>query len=100
MAHMEKAAGQGHAYAMFYMGIIRRVRKEDEQAVQWYTKGAEAGLPKASSTSQLLSMRGGAWRRPTTRRRRAGTGARPTRVTGERRKTLVACTLPAAAGGH
>ena len=44
---MEKAAGQGHAYAMFELGQIHRVRKEDEQAVAWFTKGAEAGLPKA-----------------------------------------------------
>ena len=47
MAFLEKAAGQGHAYAMFLMGSIHDVRKEYEQAVGWMTKGAEAGLPKA-----------------------------------------------------
>jgi len=44
-ALLEKAAGQGHAYAMKALGHIHRVREEDEQAVQWFTKGAEAGLP-------------------------------------------------------
>jgi len=43
----EKAAGQGHAYAMHTLGFIHRVRKEYEQAKAWFTKGAEAGLPKA-----------------------------------------------------
>jgi TPR repeat protein len=47
MALMEKAAGQGHAYAMLALGRIHRVRKEPQQAVGWYTKGAEAGLPNA-----------------------------------------------------
>ena len=42
---MEKAAGQGHAYAMQYQGNMYCVRKEYEQAVKWFTKGAEAGLP-------------------------------------------------------
>jgi TPR repeat protein len=44
---MEKAAGQGHAYAMETLGSIHIVRKGYEQAMQWYTKGAEAGLPGA-----------------------------------------------------
>ena len=44
---MEKAAGQGHAYAMYVLGCIHRERKEYEQAVAWFTKGAEAGLPRA-----------------------------------------------------
>ena len=47
MALLEKAAGQGHAYAMDVLGSIYHVRKEHEQAVEWYTKGAEAGLPRA-----------------------------------------------------
>jgi TPR repeat protein len=47
MALLEKAAGQGHAYAMYQLGCIHRVREELEQCVAWLTKGAEAGLPKA-----------------------------------------------------
>jgi len=47
MALLEKAAGQGHAYAMSALGGIHHVRMEYAQAVQWWTKGAEAGLPKA-----------------------------------------------------
>jgi len=44
---MEKAAGQGHAYAMIQLGGIHRVRKEYEQTVKWFTMGAMAGLPMA-----------------------------------------------------
>ena len=44
---MEKAAGQGHAYAMKTLGSIHRARKEYEQAVAWVTKAAEAGVPRA-----------------------------------------------------
>jgi len=47
MALLEKAAGQGHAYAMSALGGIHRVREEYEQAVEWYTKGSEAGFPNA-----------------------------------------------------
>jgi len=47
MALLEKAAGQGHAYAMHTMGEILDVRKEHEQALKWFTKAAEAGLPRA-----------------------------------------------------
>ena len=47
MVLMEKAAGQGHAYAMNTLASIHHVRKEYEQAVAWDTKGAEAGLPTA-----------------------------------------------------
>ena len=47
MALLEKAAGQGHAYAMNVLGGIHRVRNEHEQAVAWYSKGAEAGSPDA-----------------------------------------------------
>jgi TPR repeat protein len=47
MGLLEKAAGQGHAYAMYALGGIHDVRKEHEQAVAWFTKAAEAGLPEA-----------------------------------------------------
>jgi hypothetical protein len=47
MVLLEKAAGQGHAYAMHALGSIYHERKEYEQAVKWTTEGADAGLPKA-----------------------------------------------------
>jgi TPR repeat protein len=47
VALLEKAAGQGHVYAMYVLGEIYEVRKEHGQAVAWLTKGAEAGLPQA-----------------------------------------------------
>jgi TPR repeat protein len=47
MALLEKAAGQGHAHAMFVLGGIHYLWKEHEQAVAWQTKAAEAGLPDA-----------------------------------------------------
>jgi len=47
MALMEKAAGQGHAYAMSELACVHKIRNEHERAVEWYTKGAEAGLPVA-----------------------------------------------------
>jgi TPR repeat protein len=47
MALLKKAAGQGHAYAMSMLGSIHHVRNEHEQAVGWFTQGAEAGLPNA-----------------------------------------------------
>jgi len=47
VAILEKAAGQGHAYAMTRLGGIHKDGKEHERAVEWYTKGAEAGLPMA-----------------------------------------------------
>ena len=47
MALLEKSAGQGHAYAMYTLECIHRVRKEDEKSLKWVTKGAEAGLPVA-----------------------------------------------------
>jgi TPR repeat protein len=34
---------------MHSMGSIHGVREEHAQAVEWYTQGAEAGLPAASS---------------------------------------------------
>ena len=47
MALLEKAAGQGHVYAMFSLGQTHSDRKEHEHAVKWFTKAAEAGLPQA-----------------------------------------------------
>jgi len=47
MALLEQAAGQGHAYAMNALGSIHRQRNQYAQALEWFTKGAEAGLPKA-----------------------------------------------------
>jgi len=44
---LEKAAGQGHAYAMDSLGSVHDAWKEHEKAAEWYTKGAEAGLPRA-----------------------------------------------------
>ena len=44
---LEKAAGQGHAYAMQAMGDIHRARNEHDQVVEWLTKGANSGLPRA-----------------------------------------------------
>ena len=44
---LEKAAGQGHVWAMHWLGYIHEKSKEYEQAVHWFTKGAEAGLPNA-----------------------------------------------------
>jgi TPR repeat protein len=47
LALLEKAAGQGHAHAMLALGDIHGSWKEHERAVEWYTKGAEAGVPQA-----------------------------------------------------
>ena len=47
VALLEKAAGQGHAYAMDRLGIIHLESEEYERAVEWFTKGAKAGLPNA-----------------------------------------------------
>jgi TPR repeat protein len=47
-AFLEQAAEQGHAYAMNTSAHVHDARNEHEQAVGWYTKGAEAGLPKAT----------------------------------------------------
>jgi len=55
MALLEKAAGQGHVYAMGKLAGIHFVRKECEQAVKWNIKGAEAGLPAGAYTRSLLS---------------------------------------------
>jgi len=58
LALLEKAAGQGHAYAMFTLGGIHHARKEHEQAVEWLTKGAEAGLPKSMFNFGLMLDKG------------------------------------------
>ena len=47
MALLEKAAGQGHAYAMVTLGGIHCTREEHGQVMQWTTQAAETGLPKA-----------------------------------------------------
>ena len=47
MALLEKAAGQGHAYAMDSLACIHYVRQEHDEAIEWARKGAETGLPKA-----------------------------------------------------
>ena len=46
-ALLEKAAGQGHAYAMIVLRDVHYNRKEYEQAMKWATKSAEAGVPRA-----------------------------------------------------
>jgi TPR repeat protein len=58
MALLEKAAGKGHAYAMHGMGSVHEVRKEYVQAVEWFTKGAEAGLPVAMAGGLLRTSTG------------------------------------------
>ena len=55
---MEKAAGQGHAYAMYTLGLLYNDRKEYEQAIEWYTKGAEAGLPAAMFNLAVMLDKG------------------------------------------
>jgi len=47
MALLEKAAGQGHSFAMAWLARCYSLREEHEQAAEWYTMGAEAGLPQA-----------------------------------------------------
>jgi hypothetical protein len=47
MALLDKAAGQGHAYATYALGCVHKQRKEYEQAMGWMRKAAETGLPKA-----------------------------------------------------
>jgi hypothetical protein len=38
MALLEKAARQGHAYAMCELGMVSYDRREREQALKWLTK--------------------------------------------------------------
>ena len=61
-ALLEKAAGQGHAYASDALRAIHVERKEYEHAMKWGTKAAEAGLPQAlmSLGVMLDSGKGGA----------------------------------------
>ena len=47
MEMFEQAAEQGHVYAMCRLGSIHNERKEHERASEWFTKGADAGLPQA-----------------------------------------------------
>ena len=44
---LEKAAGQGHAYAMLKLAEIYDSTKEYDIAFGWLEKGAETGLPQA-----------------------------------------------------
>jgi len=53
MALLEKAAVQGHVYAMAVLGDIYH-----ENTPGWFTKGAEAGLPNTSSASGPCSTSG------------------------------------------
>jgi hypothetical protein len=42
---MEKAAGQGHAYAMYALGGVHIKRKEFERAAEWHTKVGLCNMP-------------------------------------------------------
>mmetsp|Transcript_33172 Transcript_33172/g.81520 ORF Transcript_33172/g.81520 Transcript_33172/m.81520 type:complete len:260 (-) Transcript_33172:1040-1819(-) len=94
---LEAAAAQGHVYAMLTLASNHYHRKDFELAVEWATKGADAGLPRAMHTLAMCLERGRAWRRLTTRRRRSGTNVRQTPATGKPPTTSVACTASAAA---
>jgi TPR repeat protein len=58
MALMEKAAGQGHAFASHALGQIHKKRNEHVQTVEWYTKAAQAGLPDAMFDVGLMLDQG------------------------------------------
>jgi hypothetical protein len=90
---LEKAAGQGHTYAVHTLGCFHDKRVEYEHTAAWYTKGAEAGLPRVTFSLGCCLDAGSAWRRQTNRRRRTGTRARQTPVTRLRRSTSAPCTL-------
>jgi len=47
-ALLEKAAGQGHVYAMFCLAQAYHAGNQHEKAVEWFAKAAETGLPKAT----------------------------------------------------
>jgi len=98
MALLEKAAGQGHAYAMYALGCIHAERKEHERAVEWYEKGAEAGLPNAMYNLGVALDTGEGVAAPDYPAARNGTDARRTPVPGLQRRTSATCTQPAAAG--
>jgi len=57
--YLEKAAGQGHAYAMLLLGEMYHARKEFIPALEWTTKAAEAGLPKAMYNLGTILEQGG-----------------------------------------
>ena len=50
MELLEKAAGQGHVYAMHTLAHIYDVRKEHEHAMQWWTKAGAYTRSLLSST--------------------------------------------------
>jgi len=45
VALLERAARQGHAHAMPWLGNMHHKRKEYGQATEWFMRGAKAGLP-------------------------------------------------------
>jgi hypothetical protein len=56
---LDKAGWQGHACAIPWLGCMHKHMKEDEQALQWATKCAEAGLPEAIVVSRdVFRLRG------------------------------------------
>jgi TPR repeat protein len=59
MALLEKAAGQGHVYAMISLRDIHHNRKEYSQVLEWIRMGAEIGLPTA-----MFDLGAGAYTRP------------------------------------
>ena len=62
LALVEKAAGQGHVWAMYALGAVHAEKKEHDRALEWFTKAAEAGLPTAMYAvgSTLAGMEPGA----------------------------------------
>jgi len=58
IALLEMAAGQGHAYAMGALAEFHHQREEKKQAIQWFTKAAEAGLPDAMFNVGLMRDKG------------------------------------------
>jgi len=55
IALLEKAAGQGQAYAMFKLGAdVHANGNEHELSLGWITKAAEAGLPPALHSLGML----------------------------------------------
>ena len=51
-----KAARAGHVHAMHWLGNVHSERNEREQAEGWFTKAAEAGLPKAMVGRCMLAV--------------------------------------------
>ena len=54
-----QATGHGHAHTMDAVGSIHYARKEYILAVEWCTKGADAGLPRAIVQPRALYRHGG-----------------------------------------